>query len=166
MRNSIRVRLTIAFISLAVGPLLLVGIILAWQSFTVQEQQALNLQREVAQRVATQVTAFFGELENQLGVVGQVQGLQGLERDRQRDTLSELLAYQDVFEELALLDDQGQELVHLSRIDPVVPLSNRAEAEAFVVPQTTGQVYYSPIRFEGTTGEPFMTIAMPLFIAL
>ena len=83
MRNSIRKRLTIAFIGLAVGPLLLVGVVLAWQSFTTQQQQALNLQREVAQRVSTQVTAFFEELENELRVVSQVQGLQELDRDRQ-----------------------------------------------------------------------------------
>src|ERR1043165_1039561 len=72
---SIRVRLTIAFMGLAIGPLLLVGVVLAWRSYTLQQQQALYLQRQMAQRVATQVTAFFAELENELRVVSKVQGL-------------------------------------------------------------------------------------------
>ncbi|MFN8453491.1 MAG: cache domain-containing protein [Anaerolineae bacterium] len=162
MRSSIRIRLTVAFIGLAIGPLLLVGIILAWQNLTVQEQQALNLQHEVAQRVAAEVTAFFSTVENQLRVVSQVQGLQSLDREQQRHTLSELLIYEDIFEELVLLDHQGQEQIHLSRINPIANLDNRAKADAFIIPQTTEQVYYSPVRFDETTGEPFMTIAAPL----
>lgn len=163
MRNSIRIRLTIAFIGLAIGPLLLVGVILAWQSFAVQEQQALNSQHELAQRVSTQVTAFFGELENQLRVVSQVQGLQGLAPDKQHSILSELLSYQHAFEELALLNNQGQEQIHLSRTNPVVPLGNRAGTDEFDLPQTSGEIYYSPVHFDETTGEPLMTIAVPLF---
>ena len=115
MRGSIRKRLTLAFIGLAIGPLLLVGIILAWQSFITQEQQALNLQREVAQRVSTQVKAFLDGLENELRLVSQVQGLQKLDRDKQHNILAELLSYQDAFESLVLLDSQGQEQVHLAR---------------------------------------------------
>ncbi|MBE7556496.1 MAG: GAF domain-containing protein [Anaerolineales bacterium] len=163
MRSSIRVRLTIAFIGLAIGPLLLLGVILAWQSFTVQEQQALNSQRELARRVSTQVTAFFGELEDQLLVINQVQGLRGLDSDKQRSILSELLSYQRVFEELVLLDDQGQEQIHLSRTNPLIPLGNRTGTDEFDLPRTKGEIYYSPVRFDEATGEPLMTIAVPLF---
>jgi methyl-accepting chemotaxis protein len=166
MRNSISKRLAVAFIGLAVGPLLLVGVALAWQSFTTQEQQALSLQREVARRVSTQVTAFFEGLENELRVVSQVQGLQELDRDRQHSTLTELLLYQDVLEALVLLDSQGQEQIHLSRFGlTAADQGDRAEADEFVIPQTSGEVYYSPVRFEETTGEPLMTIAVPLLDA-
>jgi signal transduction histidine kinase/HAMP domain-containing protein len=166
MHNSIRKRLAITFIGLAIGPLLLVGAVLAWQSFTTQQQQALSLQGEMAQRVATQVTAFFEELENELRVVSQVQGLPELDRDKQYSVLSDLLAYRHIFEELVLLDDKGKEQVHLSRIRfTSTNLGDRAEADEFVVPQTSGEVYYSPVRFEETTGEPLMTIAVPLLNA-
>ena len=40
---------------------------------------------------------------------------------------------------------------------------NRAKADEFVIPQTSGQTYYSPVHFDETTGEPFITIAVPLF---
>ncbi len=113
MRNSIRNRLTWAFIGLAIGPLLLLGIILVIQSFATQREQAYNLQSVVAQRVSTQVTAFFTEIEDQLRIVSKTQGLQDLDGDKQRSILAELLSYQDVFENLALLDRRGQERVHL-----------------------------------------------------
>jgi signal transduction histidine kinase/CheY-like chemotaxis protein/HPt (histidine-containing phosphotransfer) domain-containing protein len=163
MRRSIRVRLTVAFMGLAIGPLLLVGAVLAWQSYTLQQRQALHLQRQVAQRISSQVTAFFTELENELRVVSKVQGLSQLERDRQYSVLSELLLYQHVFEELVLLDSQGQERTRVSRSSlPSPNLGDRSQADEFVMPHTSNEVYYSPVRFEEIRGEPLITIAAPL----
>ena len=151
------------FIGLAIGPLLIVGVVLAWQSFSNQREQALSLQHEVSQRVAVEVTSFFDELENQINIVTQVQGLQRLDQDRQQSVLSELLLYQNLFEELILVDDQGQEQIHLSRsnLSPSEP-QNFSESEAFLIPQATGEIYYSPIRFDESTGEPLITISAPL----
>jgi signal transduction histidine kinase len=162
MRNSIRTRLTVAFTGLAIGPLFLIGVILAWQSFITQQQQALNLQREVARRVAAEVTAFFRELENELCLVSKMHVWPGLDRNEQHSILK-LLMFQDVFEDLALLDSKGQEQIHLSRLSlTFIERSNRAETDEFVIPHTSGQVYYSPVRFDEITGEPLMTVAVPL----
>jgi signal transduction histidine kinase len=162
MRKSIRVRLNVAFIGLAIGPLLLVGVILAWQGFATQERQALKLQREVVQRVAIEVTTFFEELENELRFVGEVQQWPGLNQDERYNTLRLLIA-QDVFESLALLDSQGQEQIHLSRLSLTsTELRSRAEADEFIIPYTSGQVYYSPVHFSEASGEPLTTIAIPL----
>ena len=162
MRNSIRTRLSITFIGLATIPVFLVGVILAWQSFTIEQQQALNLQREVARRVATEVAAFFEELENELRLVSKAQMLPELDRNAQQNILKLLMA-QDVFEDVVLLDSQGQEQIRLARLGLFsASHGNYAEADEFVVPQANGQVYYSPVRFEKTTGEPLITIAVPL----
>ena len=88
MRYSIRARLILVFIGLAIGPLLVVGIIFAWQSFTILEQQALTLQQEAAKRVTSQVAAFFQKMENELRFTIQTQRLLGLDQDRQRNVLS------------------------------------------------------------------------------
>ncbi len=164
MRSSIRKRLTLAFIGLSIGPLLLVGIILAWQSFITQKQQALNLQREVAQHVAFQVKAFLDGLENELHLVNQVQGLQKLDPDKQRNILAELLSYEDAFESLVLLDSQGREQARVARSSvSLIKPDTRATLDEFVIPRTTGQTYYSPVYFDETTGEPSITMAMPLY---
>src|ERR1044071_721530 len=103
MRHSIRLRLTLTFIGLAISPVLLVGFAVAWHSYAVQREQALRLQHHVAQRVSTEVGAFSAELKNELSVVGRVQGLARLDRDRQGRILSELLSVQHAFEELTLV---------------------------------------------------------------
>jgi two-component system cell cycle sensor histidine kinase/response regulator CckA len=162
MHNSIRTRLTAAFIGLAIGPLLLVGTILAWQSFTTQERQALNVQREVAQRVAAEVRTFFEGLENELHLVSRAQASPGLSRNEQRNILT-LLMSQHAVGDLILLDSQGQEQIHLSRLSLTpTDLGEYAGADEFIIPQTSGEIYYSPVRFDEVTGEPSMTIAVPL----
>jgi len=109
------------------------------------------------------VTAFFTELENQLRLTSQVQGLQDLEQDKQQNILAELLSYQSVFDELVLLDSQGREQTSVSRANITGERSgDRSEADEFVVPLASGQTYYSPVRFDQATGEPLMTIAVPL----
>ncbi len=69
MRNSIRRRLTIAFIGVAIGPLLLVGVVLALVSLSIQQQQALSRERTVAISVSGQVSDFFQRLEGELQVI-------------------------------------------------------------------------------------------------
>jgi signal transduction histidine kinase len=164
MRRSIRTRLLIAFIGLAVGPLLLVGILLGWQSYTIQQQQALVLEHEVSLRVSTQVASFIQRLESDLSLLIKVRGLTNLDQDQQRSLLSEMLQYQPTFNELALLDSKGQEQVRISRLTLVSAgdLRDESAADEFVTPLRTGKTYYSPVRVDQTTGEPLMTIALPI----
>ncbi len=87
MQNSIRRRLTIAFIGLAIGPLLLVGLVLGVQSFTVQRQQAITLQRQIARHVSAEMRSFIRELESGLAMVVRGRGMLELERDQQQASL-------------------------------------------------------------------------------
>ena len=162
MRNSIRTRLSIIFISLATLPLLLVGSLLSWQSFIDEQQQALHLQGEIARRIATEVTAFFEGLENELRFVSKSQRLPDLSQEEQQNLLTLLMA-QDVYDDLVLLDSGGQEQIHFDRLGLFSdPHSHSPKSDEFVVPQNNGQIYYSPVRFEESTGEPLLTIAVPL----
>ncbi len=165
MRNSVRFRLTAIFIGLATLPLLLVGAVLSQRTVAVQRTQTLNLQRQVAWRVATQIEAFVRARESELRVTNEMWGLTELGREQQIDLLSGLLAYQGVYEELTLLDEEGRETARVSRLEAVTAddLGERSELEEFRVPRISGETYYSPLTVDETTGEPFMTIAMPFF---
>lgn len=163
MRNSIRNRLTWAFIGLAIGPLLLLAIILNVQIVNTQRTQALNFQAEVARRVSIEVDAFFTQAEDQLYLVGSTQRSSKLGQEGQLNALTQLFAYQDAFETLVMLDAQGQEQVYLSRTSALSPaLGDRSAAAEFTVPQTTGEAYYSAVRFDETTRDPLVTLAVPL----
>lgn len=163
MRNSIRTRLTIYFIGVAIIPLLLVGAVLTYQSFNVQRQQAINLEQTVTQRVSTEVSGFMSRLENQLRTMSKA--LRGLTVDEQRDLLSTLPSYPGVFQDVAVLDSNGKETLRISRLDVVTPdsLADRSKDSEFTVPKSTNQVYYGPIAIDDKTGEPSMTIAMPMY---
>ena len=162
MRNSIRTRLTVYFIGVAIVPLLLVGVVLTVLSLGVQRQQAIDSEKRQTERVSTEVTSFMSNLDNQLRTV--VKGLRGLSPDEQRDLLFTLPSYPDVFQDIAIINASGKETVRISRLEIVTPdsLADRSKDNEFVVTKATNQVYYGPINVE-KSGEPSMIIAMPMY---
>lgn len=164
MRNSLRTRLTAAFIALAVVPLFVVGVLLVGYSFTIQRQQALDLQGKIARREAADVAAFLRARENELrALVTGERALQRLGQAERATQLEALLAYQSVYEELTLVDSTGQETFRISRVGTygVSTLEDRSGQDEFEQPKATGRVYFSPVEFDAITGEPFVTIAVP-----
>ena len=164
MRTSIGTRLLLAFVGLAIIPLLVVGVVMSWQSFMAQRQQALELQAETARHAATEVASFINGLEQELRVVARVHHLTKLDPETRHSVLSRLSSYGDNFEEIALLNDSGQEQVRVSRVEAVTSfdLADRSGEEEYLIPVSTAETYHSPVRFDGVTGEPLMTIAVPL----
>jgi len=138
---------------------------LAWQSFTVQQQQALARQRQVAHRVSAEVAAFIQNLEDELGLVNQLYLLDELTQEQQNSLLSRIQSYEHTFKELTLLNSEGREVARASRLGVVAAdeLGSRAETGEFLYPMTTGKTYYGPVYVDKEIGEPSMTIAVPLF---
>lgn len=164
MRFSIRSRLLSLFIGLAVGPLLVAGSVVAAQSFATQRAQALSQQTHLAERAAAEVQAFIGAQENILQMMIQVQGLGDLTIDQQRQALDDVLAYRDLFEELTVLDATGQEQARIARLEVVTEadlVTHVGQAE-YDVPMTTAATYVGPITFDPASGEPWLTLAVPI----
>ncbi len=164
MRGTIHSRLTAAFIGLAVVPTLLVGFGLAWQTVQVQRVQALQREQQVAQRVAVEVATFVFALEQELVEVVRVHGLTSQPSAEQELMLTQLLAFEPAFFELALLDAQGMEKVRLARLGVVTAadLADRSHSPEFWQPMATRTIYYSPVWFDENTGEPFIMVGAPL----
>jgi signal transduction histidine kinase/HAMP domain-containing protein len=163
VRNSIRTRLMAAFVALTFIPLLLLGGLVAFYSLTVERDEALARRREVVRRAAAQL-AFIGAFEDPLRMVSQVQGLSNLDRQAQHNILSQLLRSENAYHELALVDEAGREQMHLSQTVPGTSGGNgeRFQADEFEIRIITDETYYSPVLFDEITGEPHMTIAVPL----
>ncbi|MGQ9849378.1 MAG: GAF domain-containing protein [Aggregatilineaceae bacterium] len=170
MLKSLRARLTFILIVLAVLPTLVAGGAATWRGFSAQRQSAQDLQAEVARRVAGDVEQFLTENTRTLD-----QALQNAVRaasswdpnttpyNPEETALTQLFASNRGLSELALLDQGGQELFHLARRRVISPndLANRADDDLFRVPVSQQQVYYGAVRFEETTGEPLIDIAIP-----
>lgn len=165
IRNqTIQTRLTTAFIGLAVGPLLIVGALAIWQGLSYQKE-SIRLQQQLAERVSVEVEGFITGLENDLRLAVKLQGVQNLGDRQTFSSLSVLLSFNNLYEELALLDNNGNELNKVARLEIITDdgLDNRAGTPDFEIPFTTGQTYFSPVRFDTSTGEPLLTISIPIF---
>jgi len=164
MLRSIRGRLLLVFIALAVVPLIAVGTLLGIQSFTTQQQEAFLLQHEIASHVSSQVDEIMQQFERDLRAAIQIRGFKGLDSNQQRTVLGALMAFQPAFQELALLDNTGQELARVSRSGFVATsdLVSRSKADEYTLPASTGKTYYSAVSLDQTTGEPLMRLGMPI----
>jgi len=162
MQNSIRTRLAITFVALAASLLLVVGAVLAWQSYTTDQQQAIALQSELASRISAQVASYMQLQESALNELINVRGLNNINRSQQTKLLSELMTFTDAFDSLALLNSEGQEQIVVSRTEIVEQLSNHSSSAEFTIPKFTKEIYYSSVRFSEETGEPFLYISLPI----
>lgn len=165
MQNSIRTRLAITFVALAASLLLVVGAVLAWQSYITDRQRAFSLQSELALHISAQVRSYMQMQESTLNEIVLVQGLTNLNHDQQTKLLSELLTFTDAFDSLILLSNEGQELIVTSRFEVVKQLGSRSSSAEFTVPKFTRKAYYSSVRFSEETGEPFLFISIPILDA-
>ncbi len=164
MFTSLRNRLTFSFIGLAIIPVVTISAILTLRSFSTLEQESLDSQSEIAQRVGAEIDRFVQERESELRLLSDVNDLAALEQREQRIVLNNLLANQQLYLELSLLDTDGQELFRLSRFGVVDEgdLVNRADNAEFLIPSTQGASYYSPIYFGEAAREPLITISLPV----
>lgn len=170
IKGSIRRRLVISLVLLAIIPLFLLGALLSWQSYVIQQRQLVEMQKEKARRVLNQISSLVHEqeqlLKNALAI-----DLYIIEsgNEKQRLFLSQLISFSNesgisIFNELALLDNRGRELASESRTSIVdqKALGERSNADEFTVPMASRQTYYGPVYIDSKTGAPFMLISIPI----
>ncbi|MCP4535738.1 MAG: PAS domain S-box protein [Chloroflexi bacterium] len=162
--HRIRTRLTIALVVLAIGPLLVMGTVLAWQSYSVQYAQVLATQHTVAQLASAQSAVSISRPGNELRMLITVHDLDEMTPDSLNTVLSKVLSNNDAIVELAVLDVQGQEQGRISASHLVTTddLIDRSNTDEFMIPTNTGEVYYGDVWFDDTINQPFMTIAVPV----
>jgi signal transduction histidine kinase len=163
-RTSIRSRLIVAFLGLAVTPLLAAGLALAWHSYSFQKGQALALQHEMAKGVAIQTADFVQVAQAQLRVFAQNIPSTGWTTEHSQRGLSRLVTQDPFFEEVSQLDQTGREVARASRTQVVTAddLRERSYTAEFVRPMITGDSYIGSVWYDSSTGEPFMTVAVPI----
>ncbi len=107
--KSIRTRLLTHFIFLGVVPLLCVGGVILLLTFTVQKQQAVDLQSEIAKQVGFRLQEYMQTLEHVLRMGTSLSGIQDLPPEEQKRVLFYLAKYGNApFAFLALTDQDGR----------------------------------------------------------
>ena len=164
MFTSLRLRLLVIFISLAVGPLLLISIFLTRHSEVYLEQQSHELLYQVSSSIGSQIELFIDDHTYHLLLVHKLYGEELLDPAKQSAIFNNILFDEQVYQDLALINPEGQELIRLSR-DKVFfqkDLHSRANRKEFLSPATNKTPYFSQIHFDKTIQEPLVTISLPL----
>jgi HAMP domain-containing protein len=163
--KSLRFRLSIIFISLAVVPLLLAAIYLTRHSVAHLEKQSQTILHEAAVRVKNEIRAFIEGHKNHLFLIHKLHGFELLNPVKQRTILNNLLFDQHVYQDILLLSAEGQELIRLSRtiVSLGKDLRNQATQKEFLFPATHKEPYFSAVYFDRKIQEPLITISVPLF---
>lgn len=169
MKKSIRRQLIIAFGGLAIIPLLLLGGIFSWLSYSGIKDEALKLQSEMAKEPADRLNFILTEASNNLSLADSMFFLNRQDLEATEEFLVILMKCeifeQILFEQILLVDSQGKKKAGQSRLglssdEP----DDYSEDPAFKAVQdmNTDEFYYSQVDFDETAGEPLMTIAKPL----
>jgi signal transduction histidine kinase len=161
-RRSIGSRFTAIYIIIGLIPILIVGTILGLRAFNSEQEQAINLQGELADRVGIEIQNLIGGLEREIQLLIELQDIHESSPEEQVQALSGLRFFNSNFDELSVIDNTGQEVAQSSRFrtgTDELPL--RAEEDLYHIPASSGNTWFSPIRLDQNTGEPLMTIAIP-----
>ena len=143
MRRSLRTRLTILFLAIAILPLLIVAIFGIRQIIVSQQESSIQLQDEIAQRVANSVTEYILSAERELRVLIEVRNITGLSPDVLKTIFNNMLSFSDVYNELTLVETTGEEKVRVSRdiFSESIQLKSLSGQPEFEQPRTTGSTY-------------------------
>jgi signal transduction histidine kinase len=120
---------------------------------------SIDVQREKAEAAAQKIEAFVREIERQIGWVAYAQ-FDALPAEQRRFDYVRLLRQVPAITELAQLDRNGHEQLHVSRLSMDMFGSNqdRSNEPAFVEAKAN-KVYYGPVYFRKGS-EPYLTMAV------
>lgn len=157
-------------ICFAIVPLALLGGALSWQNYIVEKGHVKTIQKELTRQASDDISFFFHEQEHRLFVLTRSNYLPDMSRDQKYKVFSTFLsAVRDekhgyVFSAILLLDENGREIVRVSRVavDKKNDLRDMSGSNEFIIPFKKGELYYSPVFFDESSGEPFVNLSLPV----
>ncbi|MBC7869466.1 MAG: HAMP domain-containing protein [Chitinophagaceae bacterium] len=161
MLTGLQRRFTIIFVLLTVIPLVFLSLLVGFISFTNLQQESqeglISTSESVSEKIEQYITARTDELNLLIN-------LTGLSEENAALLLQNLLFRTDLYEEIALLDAEGNETVLLSRrrVIEADKLTSRAETLEFTSIRDGDPVHYSDVIFSAEVREPLMTISLPV----
>lgn len=152
-------RLTLIFIVLAVAPLLTVSFIISSRSAATLERTALAKFEQMAQRVAVQADAFIDARVDELQLSA---NLNDLRLPEERAELEILLFRSSVYQEIAIIGADGQEVDRFTR-----SVGENLDHSAITQPLVARALgsdapVYSDVFFDDVIREPLMGVAFPV----
>jgi signal transduction histidine kinase len=154
-------------LGLAVGPLLIVAILVGRHGFVSLQNESVLLQQAIADQVAQQLRNYIQTRLDELRQFGRSARLHTLDEQQQKSALSSLLLPDRRYQEITLIGPGGRERHRLSLTEVLLPadLRSRRRAPAFRLPVESGHDYFGNWRFDEALREPLAALAVPLLDA-
>ncbi len=170
MHLSLRRKLTIAFLLLAVLPLGAAGVFIVKRTYDAQLDQAVTLQREIAKRAANELAILFHEYEDQFLSLAKTTDLLEQSRERQANILAIIRAHRDHFhpnilEEIVLRDRNGALLAAAShvQISPTFDLTAWPPVDTALDSAHLARPFsYASVRLSDKSREPLLFLSVPV----
>lgn len=164
MQRSLRTRLTVILLSISIIPLLLAAILGIQQNISVQIEQAVAQQNEVASRVSIQTEEYINRAVDNLRLLIEAYDINTLTKPEQGTLLRNTLNISTVLKSIAITDATGKEVIKISRsaVFNQDDLRNIANEPAFQQAAQTQEIYYGDLTFDSKTSLPYMTLSIPI----
>lgn len=169
-KHDLRTSLVRILLMLAVGPLLVLSLVMSWHTFSVQKAQAIQFQLEVSKRIASEITAPISDIESDLYAAADVYLITQLPYEGQQRVLNRLLARSKqnemrILDSLTLVAPSGQELNKVSSSDVFTAddFKNVVNNSLFTSALQSQKVQFSSVHIDEDTQEPHMRMALPWF---
>jgi class 3 adenylate cyclase/HAMP domain-containing protein len=161
--RGLRGRLFFKYVGLVIGVVLLSqvanGALEVWIIYRDHTATQVRIQREQAEAAAAKIGQFIGEIEGQLGWMTQLPWSNSTIEQQRFDALR-LLRQVPAITEVAQIDADGKERMHVSRLTmDVVGSGVDVSGEAKFVVAVGHKVYYGPVYFRRGS-EPYMTLSV------
>lgn len=158
-RRTLFWKYVVLFVAVTSASLIINGLVDIWFTFRDHRAALFRIQKEQAVSAASKITQFIKEIEGQLGWTTHLSWESAATDQRELDG-RRLMRQVPAIAELALLDGEGRERLHISRqaMDRVDSNADFSTEEKFKV-ALAHKVFYGPVYFRRGS-EPFMTLAM------
>jgi len=154
---------------MALGPLLLVGLLFGWQSINTQLKNTRIHQREVGRRAADNIISFFNAAEEHLLAAIRFEDLKNITPQRQYQIISQTInqkhsRYKNMYYDIAIIHCRKGMLAYASLYgeSSVAGFLKHFCVDEFLPDICSGQRYHGPVSFDEVTGEPSMPLAIPI----
>ncbi|KIL99879.1 diguanylate cyclase/phosphodiesterase (GGDEF & EAL domains) with PAS/PAC sensor(s) [Paramagnetospirillum magnetotacticum MS-1] len=160
---SLHRKLVLAFLVLALGPLVVAGLALSVGAYRLQDRQTEAIQRQVGHSIISEFRHYLGNLILELEEPLRRQGMGRRDAASRQSLADGLIAFEPMFIEVALLDAQGAVLTRASRYEPVIAqgvagLGHLPEVAAAMI---DGATAIGDIRHYVPTNEPMIGLVVP-----
>ena len=157
MFKSLRLRLTITMIAIAVIPIIVVSAIVSSQGYNQLQEAVVASERLVIDSVEANILDYIDQHIARLTVLDETLNITGLNRTEQNSMLSNLLAQDQAFQNLYLLNADGNVILQVNRY-----IDGGRIVDEFQTSPVNSSIELSRVHFDEQTGEPLITVRMPV----